>query len=174
LKKKKLAIALVLIVAFLVPFFSYFANVANNEKTAMESLSFAVTSASIDSITTDMINYYIAGSITISIRLINPSAYDTPTFSVNFAWYLTIPSSLDEEREYCGTEKITPMNIPSGNHSDSTFTLAFDLRRASPALINAIQARQVVMILGGSLQASIFFGLIPARKSFLENIYVSS
>lgn len=128
--RRRARLAIIPIIIVLVAFFAYVAYAANNEKTAMDNLSYTITSASLGSITPDMVNRDVTGSVVVSMRFYNPTGYDTPTFSVDFDWYISSTTSLSDAQN-CGTGKLASAKIMAGNHRDSTFTLSFSLNGIS-------------------------------------------
>lgn len=164
-KRKREWRAIAAIILVLSTFFTYVAYTVNNEKTAIENLSFTLTSVTIASIEVDFFHFDITGSINASFLFFNPTSYDTPAFTTDFKWYISATTA-KEDGQYCGTGTLNLTKISAGNTNNSTTTLTFSLQSISISLLKAIQSQQIYIILEGTVSTWIFFNVVPVSQAF--------
>jgi len=111
----------------------------------------------------------VTGVVNVTMSFSNSWWWDTPTFSVDFTWWISsYPGFADPMTEYCGTGNIGPIKVPSRDIKRSTLILVFSAKNITRGLWDAVQHREFYIILEGTGHAKIFFDAIPVSKDFRE------
>ena len=126
---------------------------AAREKEAIQRLEMKIVDVSVSRLGLS------SGDITIRLKFVNPSDYDTPTFWINnYSIYIN--------GELVGTGSMPPTKVVANSSIYQDLAITVEYSKISKALINAILMRKLQVEIKGEIKAKILFGLLEISTPF--------